>query len=94
MYQYDYRFKISIISVGDCSVLQIKLSEDSSSLLGTISNGFCVWDLSSDDTKILYLPHGVRNITINMMQSNSCMLSADKRFLVSGVRYSITITYS
>jgi len=67
-------------------VLQIKLSEDSSSLLGTISNGFCIWDLSSDGTKVLHLPHGVRNITINMMQSNSCMLSADKRFLVAGVR--------
>jgi len=68
-------------------VLQIKLSEDSFSLLGTISNGFCIWDLSSNGIKLLHLPHGVRNITINMMQSNSCMLSADKRFLVAGVRY-------
>ncbi|KAE9539917.1 hypothetical protein AGLY_005169 [Aphis glycines] len=72
--------------ISNCTVLQIKLSEDSSSLLGTISNGFCIWDLSSDGTKVLHLPHGVRNITINMMQSNSCMLSADKRFLVAGVR--------
>uniref|UniRef100_A0A2H8TJ14 Guanine nucleotide-binding protein subunit beta-like protein n=3 Tax=Melanaphis sacchari TaxID=742174 RepID=A0A2H8TJ14_9HEMI len=72
--------------IGNCTVLQIKLSEDSSSLLGTISNGFCIWDLSLDGTKVLHLPHGVRNITINMMQSNSCMLSADKRFLVAGVR--------
>lgn len=76
-----------MILVGNCTVLQIKLSEDSCSLLGTISNGFCVWDLSTDATKVLHLPHGVRNITINMMQSNSCMLSADKRFLVAGVRY-------
>lgn len=84
-----FKKKKLIISVGNYTVLQIKLSDDTFSLLGTISNGFCIWDLSSDDTKVLLLPHGVRNITINMMQSNSCMLSADKRFLVAGVRYYI-----
>ncbi|XP_050546334.1 NACHT and WD repeat domain-containing protein 2 isoform X3 [Daktulosphaira vitifoliae] len=82
----SWTFVKKLPCVTNSVILQLKLSEDELLLLGTTSNGFCVWDLSLNNTKILFLPHGVRNITINMMQSNSCMLSSDKRFLIAGVR--------
>lgn len=59
------------------------------------SDGSCVEENSaigstyskiSENAIQLKLPHGVRNITMKMLQSNSIMLSAHKDYAVAGVR--------
>lgn len=75
-------------------MLQLKLHKDETILFGTTSNGFIVWDFTdnedeiriADDAIVLMLPHGTRNISTKMLQSNSIMLSAHKNYAVAGVR--------
>lgn len=72
-------------------MLQLKLHKDENILFGTTSNGFVLWDFSedsrtADEAIVLQLPHGTRNISTRMLQSNSIMLSAHRNYAVAGVR--------
>ncbi|XP_026468840.1 uncharacterized protein LOC113372707 [Ctenocephalides felis] len=64
------------------------------------SDGSCVEENSaigstyskiSENAIQLKLPHGVRNITMKMLQSNSIMLSAHKDYAVAGVRKNLYV---
>lgn len=73
-------------------MLQLKLDNKEKMLFGTTSNGFVIWDFDeenpvSTEAVVLQLPHGTRNITTKMLQSNSIMLSAHRNYAVAGVRY-------
>lgn len=93
-------------------LLQLKLDREETTLLGTSSNGFVIWNLgnvgrvlgdflsleeeeddnsqpqyiSMDEAVVLHLPHGVRNISTRVLESNSVMLDANKQYAVAGVR--------
>lgn len=71
-------------------LLQLKLDQTESSLLGTSYNGFIIWDLSDpygiNSSKFLKLPHGIRNISTRVLVSNSFMISASRDYAVAGVR--------
>ncbi|XP_065202628.1 NACHT and WD repeat domain-containing protein 2 isoform X2 [Planococcus citri] len=73
------------------NLLQLKLGKDEESLLATLANSFMIWLLNEDVVKILKLPHGIRNISAKMTQSNSCMLSQNKDYVVAGVRRNLYI---
>lgn len=47
-----------------------------------------------EETKVamLLLPHGVRNISTKMLESNSVMLDSSKQYAVAGVRYAKRVT--
>lgn len=69
-------------------LLQLKLDKKEKTLLGTSYNGFIIWDLENNsDSKMLKLPHGIRNISTRVLSSNSFMISASGDFAVAGVRY-------
>lgn len=78
-------------------LLQLKLDQvDQRWLMGSTGNGFVLWDF--DDNPIhpgqaiyLPLPHGVRNISTKMMQSNSIMLSSKIDYAVAGVRKNLYV---
>ncbi|GAB0097357.1 NACHT domain-containing protein [Sergentomyia squamirostris] len=77
-------------------LLQLKLDQHDRMLLGTAGKGFVIWDLDPDNpisTDVLYLPlpHGVRNITTRMMQSNSVMVSSQLNYAVAGVRKNLYV---
>lgn len=42
---------------------------------------------NNSNAVVLCLPHTVRNISTKVMQSNSVMISSDKKYAVGGVRY-------
>lgn len=42
--------------------------------------------ISMDEAVVLQLPHGVRNISTRVLESNSVMLDANKQYAVAGVR--------
>lgn len=42
---------------------------------------------NKSDGVVLSLPHTIRNISTKTMQSNSVMISSDKKYAVAGVRY-------
>lgn len=42
---------------------------------------------NNSDAIVLCLPHTVRNISTKVMQSNSVMISSNKKYAVGGVRY-------
>lgn len=69
------------------ALLQLKLDKAEEVVLGTTANGFVVWELEAERVTVLPLPHGVRNISTRMLQSNSCMLSAARDYCVAGVRF-------
>lgn len=76
------------------AMLQLKLHTDEHILFGTTNNGFIIWDFNdseeeeriAEDAIVLMLPHGTRNISTKMQQSNSIMLSAKRNYAVAGVR--------
>ncbi|XP_055685545.1 NACHT and WD repeat domain-containing protein 2 [Lutzomyia longipalpis] len=77
-------------------LLQLKLDQHDRMLLGTAGKGFVIWDLDPDnpispDALYLALPHGVRNITTRMMQSNSVMVSSQLNYAVAGVRKNLYV---
>ena len=43
-------------------------------------------NVREDEAVVLALPHGVRNISTRMLESNSIMLDAAKKYAVAGVR--------
>ncbi|XP_066996019.2 NACHT and WD repeat domain-containing protein 2 [Anabrus simplex] len=77
------------------ALLQLKLDKYETTLLGTTSNGFIVWDFTqeakTDQAVFLPLPHGVRNISTRMLHSNSCMVSAARDYVVAGVRKNLYV---
>lgn len=43
--------------------------------------------VTESEAAVLMLPHGVRNISTKMLESNSIMLDSGKKYAVAGVRY-------
>ena len=79
-------------------LLQLRLDQNDRMLLGTAGKGFVIWDFGdqdcnrlSDKAMYLALPHGVRNITTKIMQSNSIMTSSKLDYAVAGVRKNLYI---
>ncbi|CAH1405153.1 unnamed protein product [Nezara viridula] len=73
-------------------LLQLKLDKEEKTLLGTSYNGFIIWDLENNsDSKMLKLPHGIRNISTRVLSSNSFMISASGDFAVAGVRKNLYV---
>ncbi|KAI9580289.1 NACHT and WD repeat domain-containing protein 2 [Glossina fuscipes] len=79
-------------------LLQLRLDQHDRMLLGTAGKGFVIWDLSdaengrlSEHAMYLALPHGVRNITTKIMQSNSIMISSKMDYAVAGVRKNLYV---
>lgn len=71
--------------------LQLKMDQNDRFLLASTANGFVVWDFDQEDpiseeAIYLALPHGVRNISTKMTQSNSVMISSKVDYAVAGVR--------
>lgn len=72
-------------------LLQLKLDQKDRFLMATTGNGFVLWDLDEENPLgegaiYLALPHGVRNISTKMTQSNSMMVSSKHDYAVAGVR--------
>ncbi|XP_063218680.1 NACHT and WD repeat domain-containing protein 2 [Bacillus rossius redtenbacheri] len=82
-------------SEDDEELLQLKLDKDENTLLGTRNNSFVIWDVSENNSNAaalaLSLPHGVRNISTRLLQSNSCMVSATRDYVVAGVRKNLYV---
>ncbi|XP_039495368.1 NACHT and WD repeat domain-containing protein 2 isoform X2 [Drosophila santomea] len=84
-------------------LLQLRLDQHDRMLLGTAGKGFVIWDFGSKDKDAaeesrlregalyLALPHGVRNITTRIMQSNSIMVSSKLDYAVAGVRKNLYV---
>lgn len=79
-------------------LLQLRLDQQDRMLLGTAGKGFVIWDFGdSDDNRLsdkamyLALPHGVRNITTKIMESNSIMTSSKLDYAVAGVRKNLYV---
>lgn len=78
-------------------LLQLRLDQDDRMLLGTAGKGFVIWDFGKDGERLseeaMYfaLPHGVRNITTRIMQSNSIMVSSKMDYAVAGVRKNLYV---
>lgn len=79
-------------------LLQLRLDQYDRMLLGTAGKGFVIWDFGDEDgnrmseeAMYLALPHGVRNITTKIMQSNSIMVSSKKDYAVAGVRKNLYV---
>lgn len=78
------------------TILQLKLDYKDRMLLGSTGKGFVIWDQEPDnpiakEAIYLALPHGVRNITTRMMQSNSVMVSSQLNYAVAGVRKNLYV---
>lgn len=78
------------------SMLQLKLDSNDRMLMGSTGKGFVIWDQDTEnpigtDAIYLALPHGVRNITTRMMQSNSIMVSSHLNYAVAGVRKNLYV---
>lgn len=78
-------------------MLQLKIDKHDRMLLATTGKGFVVWDMEGEaaikhgQAIYLALPHGVRNITTKMMQSNSIMVSSQLNYAVAGVRKNLYV---
>lgn len=80
-------------------LLQLKLDQNNKKLLGTTGKGFVIWKIDQNEdgettiSEAVYLPlpHGVRNITTKMMQSNSIMVSMREDYAVAGVRKNLYV---
>lgn len=77
-------------------LLQLKLDQHDRFLMATTGNGFVIWDFGTEDiinegAIYLPLPHGVRNISTKMMQSNSIMISSKIDYAIAGVRKSLYV---
>lgn len=77
-------------------LLQLKLDQADRFLMATTGNGFVLWDLDTDNplgegAMYLALPHGVRNISTRMTQSNSMMVSSKHDYAVAGVRKNLYV---
>lgn len=79
-------------------LLQLKLDQINGRwLMGTAGNGFVLWDFCDEnpihpgEAIYLALPHGVRNISTKMMQSNSIMISSKVDYAVAGVRKNLYV---
>lgn len=79
-------------------LLQLRLDQHDRMLMGTAGKGFVIWDFGDSDgnrlssaSMYLALPHGVRNITTKLMESNSIMISSKLDYAVAGVRKNLYI---
>jgi WD40 repeat protein len=79
-------------------LLQLKFDQINDRwLMGTSGNGFVLWDFDVEnpihpgEAIYLALPHGVRNISTKLMQSNSIMISSKIDYAVAGVRKNLYV---
>jgi WD40 repeat protein len=78
-------------------LLQLKLDQHDRFLMGTTGNGFSLWDFDQEnpikpgEAIYLALPHGVRNISTKLMQSNSIMISSKMDYAIAGVRKNLYV---
>ena len=79
------------------TLLQLKLDQNDRFLMGTCGNGFSLWDFDEEnpikpgEAIYLALPHGVRNISTTLMQSNSLMISSKMDYAIAGVRKNLYV---
>ncbi|KAL7638639.1 UNVERIFIED_CONTAM: hypothetical protein RMT77_011211 [Armadillidium vulgare] len=80
-----------IIACSNIALLQLQLSFEEMHLIGTHMAGFEIWEIESGKVWSLSLPHGVRNISTQVLQSTSCVLSRGFKYAVAGVRKNLYV---
>ncbi|XP_037797036.1 NACHT and WD repeat domain-containing protein 2-like [Penaeus monodon] len=80
-----------IIAPNDEKLLMLHLTHDQKHLIGTFMLGFKVWEVESGKGWTLRLPHGIRNISTQLLKSNSCVLSKGYKYAVAGVRKNLYV---
>ncbi|XP_069948531.1 NACHT and WD repeat domain-containing protein 2 [Cherax quadricarinatus] len=80
-----------VVAPNDHKLLMLHLSDDQKHLIGTFMMGFQVWEVEAGEAWTLKLPHGIRNISTQLLKSNSCVLSKGYKYAVAGVRKSLYV---
>ncbi|XP_076047272.1 NACHT and WD repeat domain-containing protein 2 [Oratosquilla oratoria] len=80
-----------IISPNSNKLLQLYLTHDELHLIATFMLGFHVWEVETGTGWHLRLPHGIRNISTKLLESNSCVLSKGYDYAVAGVRKNLYV---
>ncbi|XP_047484728.1 uncharacterized protein LOC125036301 [Penaeus chinensis] len=80
-----------IIAPNDEKLLMLHLTHDQKHLIGTFMLGFKAWEVDSGQGWTLRLPHGIRNISTQLLKSNSCVLSKGYKYAVAGVRKNLYV---
>ncbi|ROT75470.1 putative NACHT and WD repeat domain-containing protein 2 isoform X2 [Penaeus vannamei] len=80
-----------IIAPNDEKLLMLHLTHDQKHLIGTFMLGFKAWEVESGKGWTLRLPHGIRNISTQLLKSNSCVLSKGYKYAVAGVRKNLYV---
>ncbi|XP_069163973.1 NACHT and WD repeat domain-containing protein 2 [Procambarus clarkii] len=80
-----------VVAPNDHKLLMLHLTGDQNHLIGTFMMGFQVWEVEQGRAWTLKLPHGIRNISTQLLKSNSCVLSKGYKYAVAGVRKSLYV---
>ena len=75
-------------------LIQLKLSTNEDFIMGTFMTGFLLWSTKKDGTNaatLLRLPNGIRNVTKKMNDSSNCVLSAQNKYAIAGIRKELYI---
>ncbi|KAK3849709.1 hypothetical protein Pcinc_043548 [Petrolisthes cinctipes] len=80
-----------VVAENDVKLLMLHLTHDQNHLIGTFMLGFQVWETESGQAWTLKLPHGIRNISTQLLKSNSCVLSKGYKYAVAGVRKNLYV---
>ncbi|XP_045112132.1 NACHT and WD repeat domain-containing protein 2-like isoform X2 [Portunus trituberculatus] len=81
----------SVVAANEHRLLMLHLTGDEMHLIGTFMLGFQVWEVESGKVWTLRLPHGIRNISTQLLKSNSCVLSKGYKYAVAGVRKNLYV---
>ncbi|XP_050688331.1 NACHT and WD repeat domain-containing protein 2-like [Eriocheir sinensis] len=80
-----------VVAANEHRLLMLHLTGDQMHLIGTFMLGFQVWEVESGKVWTLRLPHGIRNISTQLLKSNSCVLSKGYKYAVAGVRKNLYV---
>ncbi|XP_063848129.1 LOW QUALITY PROTEIN: NACHT and WD repeat domain-containing protein 2-like [Scylla paramamosain] len=80
-----------VVAANEHRLLMLHLTGDEMHLIGTFMLGFQVWEVVSGKVWTLRLPHGIRNISTQLLKSNSCVLSKEYKYAVAGVRKNLYV---
>ncbi|KAG7172706.1 NACHT and WD repeat domain-containing protein 2-like [Homarus americanus] len=80
-----------VVAPNNHKLLMVHLTGDQKHLIGTFMTGFQVWEVESGAAWTLMLPHGIRNISTQLLKSNSCVLSKGYKYAVAGVRKNLYV---